>query len=82
MNYDTKTIQKACRLYRAKVPVRQILRETGIKSHSVIYFHCNPVSRKRIVKRAMKWRKDNPEAWQKINHKAVKKFQKKHGKKA
>lgn len=78
MKYDTKTIEKACRLYQKKTPIRRILKETGIKSHSVVYFHCDPVKREEIVKRTKKWMKNNPERWREISRKAVDKFNKKN----
>lgn len=76
--YDKKTIGKACRMYQKGVPVRQILRETGITSHSVVLFHCDPEKKRVLVERMLAWRKKNPEKWGKIARKAAKKYQRKH----
>lgn len=75
--YSKKTIAKACRLYEAEVPLREIMRKTGIKSTSTIQFQCDPEYREKHMKRSVEWRKKNPERWSEINSKAVRKYQRK-----
>jgi hypothetical protein len=75
--YDQKTIKKACSLYSKKISLRDIMKETGIRSTSTIQFHCNPDYQEAHVKRSLEWRKKHPRRWKAINKKAVKKYQKK-----
>lgn len=75
LKYDKKVIREACRLYdEGKLSMRAILRKTGISSHSVIYFHCDPRKRIRMLQRARRWMRENPEQWRMINRKALSKF--------
>lgn len=78
--YDKKTIAKACRLYEKDVPLREIMKQTGIKSTSTIQFRCSPDYREAHSKRSSEWRKKNPKRWREINAKAVKKYQRKQSK--
>lgn len=79
--YSTQTLNRACRLYEQKVPLRQILKKTGIKSTSTILFRCNPEYRERMYKYGEAWRKKNPEKWIAICRRANLKSKKKaHGK--
>ena len=54
--------------------MRKILSATGISSHSVVYFHCDPERRRAIVKKSLAWRKKNRKRWRKIANKAAKKY--------
>lgn len=60
--------------------IRDIMKETGIKSHTVIYWHCDPEKRKAQEERGRKWRAEHPDEWREIAKRAEKKFRKKHGK--
>lgn len=80
--YNTKTIQKACRLYKQGMPIRQILRETGISSHSIIYFHCDSKRRATLILKSLAWRKANHKKWRVIANRAARKHYKKHGRNA
>ena len=80
--YNTHTIQFACRLYREKVPLRQILKATGISSHSVVYFHCDPAKRMKAAEATRRWIKANPERWRGIMKRAALKYQAKQRGKA
>lgn len=77
IRYDKKTIAKACKLYDAETPLREIMRRTGIKSTSTIQFQCDPDYREAHMNRAKEWRKKNPDRWREINVKAVRKYQRK-----
>ncbi|HOB90280.1 MAG TPA: hypothetical protein PKG74_03060 [Candidatus Colwellbacteria bacterium] len=80
IRYDKKTIEKARRLFKKAVPLREIMRRTGIKSTSTIQFRFDPKYRKKHALRGMKWRKKNPERWSEINRRAVARYnQKKRG---
>ena len=78
MRYDTKTISKACELYNKGVSMRAICKATGISTHTVVYYHCNPKQRKRIVANAYRWMKNNPEKWKATMKKAAKTYKEKH----
>lgn len=70
IRHPKPTIKKACRLYAEAVPLRRIMRDTGIKSTSTILFACNPDYRKSMIERGRIWRKKNPERWLEICRKA------------
>ena len=80
MKYTTSTIQKACRMLREGAKIKDILKETGIKTHTVIYWHCDPERRAKQIDRGRKWMKRNSEKWKKISERAMKKYREKHGK--
>lgn len=76
--YSTQTIQKACRMYRNGCKIREILAETGIRSHTVIYWHSDPEKRARQIECSRLWRDRNPERLREINIRATKKYREKH----
>lgn len=78
MRYSTITIQRACRLYKEGRKIREILAETGIRGHSVIYFHCDPEKKARHLQRCKEWRERNPERWKAIVRRAMAKYKQVH----
>ena len=78
--HDKKTLAKACRLYDKGVSLREIMKETGIKSTSTIQFQCDPEYREAHIARTKKWKKENTDRWKEINSKAVRKYQRKQNK--
>ena len=75
--YSEETIQNACYLLKKGVSIRRIMKETGIKSHIVIYWHCSPEKRKTQEKRIKQWMTENRERWLAICKKASNKYWKK-----
>ena len=67
MKYDKATIDKAKKLYAKGVTLRDICKETGIKSDSTILFHCKEGYREYMRERSYAWRKKNPERWKEMN---------------
>ena len=80
MRYNTSTIQKACKMFREGRKIKDILRETGIKSHMVIYWHCSPEKRAKQTERGRQWRENNIERWRAICRKSTARFKKKQAK--
>ena len=69
-HYSKKKITQACSLYDAGVPLRAIMKKTGIKSTSTIQYRCDPAYRLKHDRNGRKWRKANPERWAEICRKA------------
>jgi len=68
--YPKKTIARACALVEKGVPLREIMRRTGIKSTSTIQYRCDPEYRKRQDDRGREWRAKNPKKWLEISKRA------------